>query len=455
LYGVISLITIITAYNDLWITQSTLYFIPRFVWEKRYDKIKSLLTYSLLFQIFSWLSIVLFFFFWSDFIANNYFKTDQASSLLRVFAFFFVGINIFQILTTYFLAIQNTFLAKWLEFIRFTFLLFFIFWIFLLDLSSLVNYSYARIFWLYLWVVSAVLIFFKKYYKKYFKSEKIMWSKDLFKTILKYSLVSFLWTQWATILSQIDMQMIILLLGTTEAWYYTNYLTIISLSLIFVIPIFNILPTFFSELDSKKQYDKIKNIRTFFNKYFIITWLIISIIFFTYNNELAYIFFWEKFIISWEILKYSILFIIFNILLQINFHLLGWIWKVKERTKIIYYAIILNIITNYFLITTIWVYWAALATWIGWLFIWFMSELKIESKYKWVMDYKFLLKNLFIFWILWFLLNKYINFSYLEYSKLELFWIIFLIWITLMWLFFIINLKDTKVLVSNIKNRWN
>jgi O-antigen/teichoic acid export membrane protein len=454
LYWIISLITIITAYNDLWMSQSALYFIPRFIWENRYDKVKSFLVYSLIFQLLSGLSIALFFYFGSDFIAQNYFETHSASVILKTFAFFFIAINIFQILNTFFLWIQNTFLSKWLEFIRFLFLLFFTLWVLFFDFWSLENYSYWWIFGLYIWTIVSIIIFFLKYYKKYFKSENIIWSANLFKTILKYSMISFVWTQWATILSQIDMQMIILLLGTTEAWYYTNYLTIVSLSLIFVLPIFNILPTFFSELDSKKEYNKIQNIRTFFNKYFIITGSLIAIIFFLFSSEIAYIFFGEKFIISWNILQFSIPFIVFNILLQINFHLLWWTWNVKQRTKIIYLAIILNIITNYIFISYLWVYWAALATWVGWLFIWFFSEIKIESKYKWIIDYKFLVKNLFIFWAIWLFLNKYVNLNYLEYSKLELLWIIFSISLILFSLFFLMNFKDTKILISNVKNRW-
>lgn len=453
LYWIISLITIITAYNDLWMSQSTMYFIPRFVEEKRYDKVKTLLTYSFIFQIFTGLSIALFFYFWAEYIATNYFKDIAAVWLLKVFAFFFVAINIFQILTNFFLSIQNTLYSKWLEFIRFAFMLGYIFYCHFLDLWEIAQYSYAWLLWLYIWVILAIIIFIKKYFNKYFKNQKIIWSKELFLKIIKYSTVSFLWTQWATILGQIDMQMILILIWTEAAWFYTNYLTLISLSLMFVIPVFSLLISIFSQLDSKKEYDKIKNIRSFFNSFFIITWFILTIIFFIYSKEIAYIFFWEKFINSWIIIQYSILFIIFNILLQINFQLLGWTWKIKERTKIIYLAIILNIITNYFLIKMIWVYWAALATWIGWLFIWIMSEFKIDKKYKWRTNFKFLFKNFIIFWIIWIFLSLFLKVNYTDYSKIILLIIIWTISLILFLIFILINIKETKNLISNIKNR--
>ena len=90
LYGVISLITMLAAYNDLWLTDSINYFIPKFITKKRYDKVKSILVYTLISQMTTWILIALFFFFWADFIANNYFKTNEAAGVLKIFAFFFL-----------------------------------------------------------------------------------------------------------------------------------------------------------------------------------------------------------------------------------------------------------------------------------------------------------------------------------------------------------------------------
>jgi O-antigen/teichoic acid export membrane protein len=56
------------------------------------------------------------------------------------------------------------------------------------------------------------MIFYKKYYYKYLRSEKILWNKKIFKKIFNYAIMVFLGAQAATILSQIDMQMIIFLL---------------------------------------------------------------------------------------------------------------------------------------------------------------------------------------------------------------------------------------------------
>lgn len=454
LYWTISLITMLSAYNDLWMTQSTLYFIPRYVNQNRYNKVKSILVYSLIVKIITWILISCFFYFWAEFISNNYFQTSQGINSLKIFSFYFIWINLFQIFTTFFLAIQNTFWNRLLEFLRKLFTLISALFIFFWKYGNLENYSYSWIVWLYIWILIWFIIFYKNYQKKYFSKEKIIWSKKLFKEIFSYSIISFLWTQWATILSQIDMQMIIYLLWTKDAWYYTNYLTIISMPLIFMIPIFNLLPSAFSEFDWKKEYAKIINTKNFFSKYFFIIGFLLSIIFFIYSKEITYIFFWEKFLTSWIILKYSIFFIVFNILLQINFHLLWAIWKVKDRTRIIYSAIFINIITNYIFIKSLWVSWAALATGLWWLIIFIISEYKTPKKYKWNIDNNFILKNITIFSVIWYIINKFNFIEYNSFTKIELFLLIALIWFSLFVIFLILNIKDTKTLIHNIKNKW-
>jgi O-antigen/teichoic acid export membrane protein len=63
LYGIISLITMISAYNDLGMTESLKHYIPQFVTKKRYDKVKTLLFFALFIQITSSLIIAAIFYF--------------------------------------------------------------------------------------------------------------------------------------------------------------------------------------------------------------------------------------------------------------------------------------------------------------------------------------------------------------------------------------------------------
>lgn len=451
LYWIISLMNLLSAYNDLWMTESLNHFIPKFITEKRYDKVKSILTFAFLSQIITWITLALFFFFWADFISNHYFNTSEAVSALKIFSLFFLWINIFQLLSTFFISIQNTFYNKLIDLFRMWFVLISTIFVFSFDLSSLKNFSYSWVIWLYIWIIVATFLFFKKYYLIYFKNEKILWNKILFKTIFKYALFVLLWAQAWTILSQMDMQIIIYILWATDAWYYTNYLSIIWIPYMIIWPVFLLLFPIFSELHSKWEFEKIKLIKSIFVKIFISVWLAFNFLFFIFSEKITFILFWEKFIKSWIILKYSILFLVFNFLLQINFTMMAWIWKVKERVKIIITAILFNFITNIIFINLIWVYWSALATWIWWILIYVMSEKSLWEKFKIKYDYKFIFKNI---WFILFL--ALINFYFIlplfnNLTRLNSFYLMVITSIIYFWIFVWFNYNEFKIFIWEVK----
>ena len=455
LYGIISLITMISTYNDLWMSESLNHFIPKFITDKRYDKVKSILFYALFAQIITSLIIASFFFFWADFIANSYFKTETAKETLKVFAFFFIWTNIFQTISRFYSAVQDTLYQKIADLIRMLFIMFSVLFIFFWDLSSLLNYSYTWLIWLYIWIITTLFLFYKKYYKNYFKWEKIIIEIKLIKQIAKYAWLVIMWAWAGTILSQIDMQMIIYILGTTDAWYYTNYLSIIGIPFLILTPIFWLLFPVFSEMHAKKEHHKIKLVKQVFTKTFLIIAIAFNILLFVFAENIAFTLFWEKFITSWSILQYSILFLVFNFLLQINFQIIAWIWEVDKRVKIMFIAVVFNFITNIIFINLIWVYWAALATWIWWILIWTLSEIFLWKKYYVWFDYKSLIKNIFFIWSMWYISFLYIAPLFEWLSRLESLWFLSILATVWFSIFAIINLKEVKIFSLEIKKLKN
>jgi len=451
LYGIISLITMLSSYNDLGMTESLKHFVPEFVNKKEYNKVKSTLFYALFLQIITSLLIAWFFFWGADFIATHYFKTMEAKTTLKTFAFFFIGLNIFQTLNNFLLAIQDTFSYKRTELFRMGFIMLFVLFIFFAGKSSLENYSYAWLFWLYVGIITIFITFTRKYYIPYLQKEKLLFDTKLIKRIFKYALLVLVWSTAGTILGQIDMQMIIYILGTKEAWYYTNYLSIIWIPFIIIGPIFSLLFPVFSDMYTKWENEKIKLVKSIFQKNFLAIWIALNILFFVFAEVIAYILFWEKFIPSGTILKYSILFLIFNFLLQMNFNILSWIGKVKERVKIILIAIIFNFTTNIIFIHFLWASWAALATGLGWILIWILSEIRLGKKYFVWFNIPFLIKNIFCFSTLgifsyFFILNLFVWLW--RVKSLFLLAVISIIYFSF---FIIINQKETKIFINEVK----
>lgn len=451
IYSVMSLIMLLSSFNDLWLTESLNYFLPKYIAVKDYVKAKSVLTYTLIAQIITSTIIGAFLIWWCDFLALHYFHNKESRDIVFVFAFFFFWHNFFWIISTFFWSIQNTFYQKLIELIRMIFTLFLVWWVWYFDVWDMRTFSEAWVWWMYIWVIFAVLFFFKKYYFPYFKWEKILWDKALFKTLFSYAVMILLASQASTILSQIDMQMIVYMLGMTDAGYYTNYLSIIWIPFMVIWPIFAFLFPVFSHMHWNQEYDKIATIKQIFTKYFTVIAIICSTLFFVFWPTISYILFWDKFAYSWVILQYSIFFLVFNFLLQINFNILGWTWRVKERVKIISWAILANMITNYFLIKWIWVAWASLATWLGWLLIYILSERILFKDYKIKHDFNFIIKNsLYCLWT-W-IFTYFFIINLFEWLSRWLSFLYLLIYTMILALFFaLVNKDEFKLFIWEIK----
>lgn len=131
--GVTSLLTLFSAFNDLGASESLNYFLPKYILEKKYAKVKYLLKLVFKLQFLSSLLIIGIIIIFADFIAINHFHDTNAAQILRIISFFFLGINLIHICTALFSATQNTKLQKSTDFIRFFSVLIFSASIFFLD----------------------------------------------------------------------------------------------------------------------------------------------------------------------------------------------------------------------------------------------------------------------------------------------------------------------------------
>ena len=381
LYWIISLITLLSAFSDLWVWESLKYFLPKYIADKKYAELKSVLCYSYIIQIISGLILTVLFLFWADFLAQNYFKNPLAKDSIQVFSLFFLGINVFNILSQFFLAVQNTLYYKLVEFIRNIFLLISVWSFLFLDISQLHLFASSWVLALYGWLIVAIFLFYRKYYCPYLQGEKIIWSKELAKNFFSYALVVFLSAQIWVLLSQVDMQMVIYLLSTTDAGYYSVYLSLITIPFLIIGPIFSLLLPVFSELSAKKSQTSIQKLKSSLSNTMILTGMFFSAFLFSFSEAIAFTLFWETFLSSGLILQYSCLFLIFNFLLQINFNILGWEWRVGTKLKITSLWLIINIILNIIFLQSLWVAGAALATGIWWFIIFILSEISLKNNY--------------------------------------------------------------------------
>lgn len=117
LYGVISLISLLSVYHDLGLTESMNYFLPRFIVEKNYSRFKSMVFYSLIAQLVTSALIGGALFFAAGPIALHYFHASpemvsEVTRVIQIFCLFFLGMNLHGMNITIFSVSQNTRLQK-------------------------------------------------------------------------------------------------------------------------------------------------------------------------------------------------------------------------------------------------------------------------------------------------------------------------------------------------------
>ena len=98
MYSIISLVSFLWAYNDLWLTESLRFFLPRFYLKKEYNNIKITVWLSLGTQLLTSLIIASCLRFGSEWLSVHYFKNEHAWIILKYFCMYYIYINIVIVL---------------------------------------------------------------------------------------------------------------------------------------------------------------------------------------------------------------------------------------------------------------------------------------------------------------------------------------------------------------------
>lgn len=399
LYSIIGFISLLSAYNWLGLTESLKYFIPQYYLKKQYDYIKTSVIWSLGVQILTSIVIVLFLYFGADWLANYYFHSPDAVSILQYFCIYFFAINIFQVLWSVFLSFQDTFNNKFIEFVRIVGITLFTLLFFWIEQWTLINYSLAWIFGLFLWLLISLIIFFRKYWDV-FREGKLVYDKSMLYTFWRYSLWTFLSMNAGILLGMIDQQMVIIILWPESAGYYTNYQSLLNIFLVIISPIFMLLLPLFTEIFAKKDWKKLQLLQNFLYSYFGLFTLSLASLLAVLGPEIAVILYGEKFLLSGKLLMLGAVFYILNSLLSINFTILASMGKVKIKTFIALGVAGINIVLNVILLHYVGIYGAVISTIIGWFLLWFFSFRIVYNNCRIDLEWKFVVKNILLFVIL-------------------------------------------------------
>ena len=450
LYSIVSLISILNAYNDLGLTESLQYFLPRFLVKKQYNYAKTAIYCSLAVQIFTAIIIACILWIWAPRLATHYFHSESAVICLKYFCFYFLWINLFQTLQNVFIAVQDTFSQQCVEFVRSWCIVWFTVLFFLTWRASIERYSLNRVLWLLIGIIVALLLFRKKYSKELLQW-RLEFDKVMVKDYVKYALWCFIWLEVWVVFWNLIQQFVVIFLWAEQAWYYTNFTSLFAMVGMIVWPIISLIFPVVSEVIAKKDFWKLKTLYSFFYTYLPIAIFLMVSFLIPLWKEVWFTMLWTKFAFSWTLLSYGVIFTLFTVLTSFNFSVLAWMWKIKERVKFLGISLVISLLT---LITMkwIWVYWWVLALWTWYISLWIMSFMELYRENKFSVDRKLMINNLLLCIGMWIIVRKIKDWLF-EFDDLQRYvnlWKLLLIacWMTIV--FSLCNLKKIICLKDEI-----
>lgn len=399
-YSIISLISFLNAYNDLGLTESLQYFLPRFWVKKQYNHIKTVVRLSLWAQMITALIMIAVLFFGADRLAANYFHSENAASILQYFCLYFLGINLFQTIQTIFNAFQKTFDYQFVEFVRLYTTVIFTAIFFFGWMQSIQWYAIAWLLGLAGGILVAIILYTKKYRKSLMQGTfKI--DKPMLKEYKNYALWALLGISVWTIFWQLAQQMVVYLLWPEPAGYYSTFLSFFTIVSTIVLPIMGLIFPMVSEIVTKEQKEKLHGLSSFFYTYFSVFSLLILVILMVLWPEIALILFGERFVLSGELFTVGALFNIFIVLANFNFNVLAGMGKIKERVKIMAWSLLFLFAWWFIGIKIGWLYGMVIAYSLAYFLLRLLSHLLIKKDVKTTIQRNFVGKNVVLLLCLW------------------------------------------------------
>ncbi len=467
IYGTISLLWLIGVYTDFWLTESLNYFLPKYIIKNDYARSKYLLLFTLFTQILTSTLVSIWLYLSAWFLAREYFHTPIAESIIKIFALFFIGSHILQVIGTFFSAIQNVKLRSSIELFR---MIMTVLWASILLFSgngNIESYAWIWIGWVYSWLLLSWILFYFLYYRVYFSLPQ---KKDtiLRKSFIQYSLGTLFSANVSTVLHQIDMQFLTYFLWVYDAGIYSIYLALVGIPFIFLWPIIWFLYPVISEIWGRGEREKVTTIYSIFSTYLSVIMLWVWGIFFLIGWDISYFLFGEKFVESGKALLFIAPFLFLNVLVQINFQILSWLGHIRKRIYVLLWTLMLSIILGLvcilgykydFLPFPSGSSAASFAVWVSWILMWILSYRAIRE-YAYGFVWWVFLKNLIIVWIFTigltlFPFYKSISLGLsLRLSHLPIIW--FVLFSSLI-IFLVLNFLQIKEFIKIVQQvrRWN
>ncbi len=347
-FSVLSFVVFFSFFRDLGLSDSLVYFIPKFFVEKSRAKIKSSIMFTLYVQLTMGSLFFIVVSFLSKFLADNYFKDVNAAPMVVLLAFYFILDGIHEVLMRVFHSYQEIFFQQALDF---SFQVFsFIFMMIVIYFSLPVFYfGLAYIIGELITVLIFSTIFLKKVDPKFIGIKSKVFGK-INRPLLENSIPTMLGTIAESGFTNQTILFLTLFVNLESVGYYFLIRSIAKLSVFIYKASSRAFMPMISELWKRKDLVKLNSLfkeHMTFN-YIIAAPVSVSLVFF--SEEVLRLLYGEKFVVASNILKISAVYILFELSNNLITSIFTGIGRPKLSRNAAYLKLIVNLLCNLVLI---------------------------------------------------------------------------------------------------------
>lgn len=409
-YSLLGIVWIVAVYNDLWFKEAIGYFYPKYLAEKEYNKSKTLLFFTLWFQLITSLILAALLYYFSWLIAFYYLDDISATFVVKIFWLYLLCYIIYNFIDWLFLVFQDGFWNKLISLLNY---------ILLIGIAALVPYGLfefmgvksnltgfvlAQILPSAIGIVIATVVIWRKYRGVAFRGGfERDWAE--YKKVQLYSLWVLFTNNLVFLIGQIDLQFTTFLFWTKEAGLYSYGMMLTNLLVTLLSPIGAMLYPLISHLKSRQQDKTLEFLLKGALNYLGTIAAVGSLFLFTYSGHIASFLFGQEYWEAGEIVRWNLPFVFFGLISGLLFMVYAGMGLVKKRIKVLLWAFIINIVCNFALSTLLGVHGVALTVGLTWMMMFLFSYWDLQKHGAPVaMDRKFIGYNLIVafvalFWL--------------------------------------------------------
>ena len=373
-YSIWNLITFFLFFIYLGLDQASVHYIVRYNIERGYDKIKTVVVFTIIFQLFSTLIFVAILYLLRKFLETNYFRYENAGYYLMLMGVFLVFNILGGVGSGLLYGLQKIkvySLYQPLQSLTYFLTLLLFMWL---------GLTVGAPFWAYLSTsILLILIFVPAAFMylnlfKYHLSE--FWG--IGKTLFIYGIPVMLAAVSSRLLLQTDTLMLTRMTSLTEVGLYQAALPIATVFTFLSGGILIIIFPLFTEMWHKNEKDKICFYLQHIYKYLFLLLLPMITLFGIFGEEIITLMFGSAFLEAEMSLLFLLIATFFNVFNSINLQSIAAFGYPKVVSKIVFWGAGINVVLNIFFIYLWGINGAALATLISYVFLYVYSKKKMQ-----------------------------------------------------------------------------